>query len=396
MGSENGHPGRIVVIGHANACATQLLRNAVSRRAGATMHVIPWADLLAGRADLRQVVRARDVVRIESPGKDDQVERLLLLAGKPDDAAWTFRIQSLAPDRGRIWWSAVWYHGLCNTLDRITSQLKECPRHQITSEVDDIKTMFDKTATHERLRSSAVPIPPAIGRISGYEHLLDEMRSRGWNSVFVKLAYGSSASGSIAFRTSSSGRLQAFTTVELDGFDPDGEPRMYNTRRIRRLSSSSDIARVVDAIARHVAHAERWIPKAGVNGRTFDLRVLVIAGRPCHTVVRMSRSPMTNLHLLNARSDAAQVRDRCGTESWMRMMASCVAAAGAFPRSLHAGVDLLIAPDFRRHAVLEVNAFGDLLQGAVWNGLDPYDAELAAVFADAPFAASAQRMGVAV
>ena len=46
--------------------------------------------------------------------------------------------------------------------------------------------------------------------------------------------------------------------------------------------------------------------------------------------------------------------------------------------ALYAGIDLLIASDYRRHAVAEVNAFGDLLYGALHNGRDPYAAEIEA------------------
>jgi hypothetical protein len=61
------------------------------------------------------------------------------------------------------------------------------------------------------------------------------------------------------------------------------------------------------------------------------------------------------------------------------MRETCRRAAAHFPRSLHAGLDVLISPDFRRHAVLEVNAFGDLLPGITCDGRDTYADELAAV-----------------
>jgi hypothetical protein len=47
-----------------------------------------------------------------------------------------------------------------------------------------------------------------------------------------------------------------------------------------------------------------------------------------------------------------------------------------FPESLYAGIDLLFSPDFRRQAVIEVNAFGDLLPGVFWQGQETYAAEL--------------------
>jgi hypothetical protein len=49
-----------------------------------------------------------------------------------------------------------------------------------------------------------------------------------------------------------------------------------------------------------------------------------------------------------------------------------------FPGSLYAGVDIAISPNFAEHHVLEVNAFGDLLPGLLHQGLDTYEAEVAA------------------
>jgi glutathione synthase/RimK-type ligase-like ATP-grasp enzyme len=51
-------------------------------------------------------------------------------------------------------------------------------------------------------------------------------------------------------------------------------------------------------------------------------------------------------------------------------------ASSAFPNSLHAGVDLLMTPGYRRRFILEVNAFGDLLRGVSDRGLSTHDAEI--------------------
>ena len=64
--------------------------------------------------------------------------------------------------------------------------------------------------------------------------------------------------------------------------------------------------------------------------------------------------------------------------AWEAARRTCERAAVLFPGSLHAGIDLLITTDYKRHAVLECNAFGDLLYGALHNGRDPYAAEIEA------------------
>src|SRR4029079_6966565 len=100
-------------------------------------------------------------------------------------------------------------------------------------------------------------------------------------------------------------------------------------------------------------------------------------------VVRMSRGPLTNLHLLNQRGPWDDVRARMGDAAWADARRTGEMAVACFPASLYAGIDLLIAADYRRHAVLEVNAFGDLLPGVLWDGMDTYTTEIVAMLTPA-------------
>ena len=248
--------------------------------------------------------------------------------------------------------------------------------------------MFDKPACHARLAAAGVAVPRSVGPVGpvrpvgGFDELRSRMRDAGLRRVFVKPAHGSSASGVVAYRLGGGGREQAVTTVETVW--AGGELRLYNSRRVRTCHDPREIARLIDSLARHRLHAEEWLPKAGIGGRVFDLRVVVIAGEARHVVTRLSRSPLTNLHLLNDRSDPSAVRARMGETAWAAAVGDCERAMACFPGSLHGGVDLLVAGGFRRHAVLEVNAFGDLLPGASWRGMGTYEAEIAAVVGDAP------------
>ncbi|NTW02611.1 MAG: hypothetical protein HGA19_15245 [Oscillochloris sp.] len=89
---------------------------------------------------------------------------------------------------------------------------------------------------------------------------------------------------------------------------------------------------------------------------------------------------MTNLHLLNARGDLRPIIERMGQVAWAAALRSCEAAMACFPASHYAGIDLLIGTDFRRHAILELNAFGDLLPNLLWEGEDTYTSEIRSLF----------------
>jgi glutathione synthase/RimK-type ligase-like ATP-grasp enzyme len=286
-------------------------------------------------------------VRVDSPGEDAEVDRLLRGAAC-----------SSAP--GEIVGTAAAYAGLSSALARLDGRLLNPP--------DDILIMNDKRRCHAVLRDAGVPVPPALPPVHGYASLRGAMRAAGWSRVFVKPAHGSSASGVLALAVAGP-RVVAVTSVETGA---DG--RLYNNLRVRRYEDEAVVARIVDRLAPDGLHVERWFPKAGLADRVLDLRVVVIAGEPSHVVVRTSRTPLTNLHLGNARGEVAAVRAAAGAASWEAAMQSCAAVARCFPRSLHVGVDLMFRSGWRHHAVAEVNAFGDLLPGH-----DTYDAEIAAL-----------------
>jgi hypothetical protein len=369
-----------VILGHPAGRRIELFQRALAELGRPPARVVGYRDLLTDRVRLPEVVPPGAVVRIESPGRDFETERRLIAAG----AAAVGAAGALTPeaaarltfDKGRLRHGRLWYRGLCRLLDQVTAQLAACPPHRLMNHPDDIVAMFDKPRSHARLARHGVPVPPSLGPVASFDALRARMRATGYQRVFVKPRYGSSAAGVVAYRHHR-GHHQATTTVEM--VRQDGELRLYATRRIRTYTAPGEIAALIDALCREGVHVEAWLPKAGIEGRTFDLRVVVIDGVARHTVVRKSRTPMTNLHLLNERGDRDPVVARMGAARWAAAQRACEAAAACFPRSLYAGLDLLITPDFRRHAVLEINAFGDLIPGILHAGRDTYTTEILAL-----------------
>jgi hypothetical protein len=340
---------RLAVVGNPAGRRVTLFA-AAAARAGLPLETYAWRDVLTGGP----VPGFGATVRVDSPGEDAEVDRLLRGSSRP-----------LRP--GEIGGGAAVHAGLRTGLDRIAAG-----GGTLLNPPDDVLTMSDKRRCHAALSEAGLPVPPALPPVAGYASLREAMATAGWSRVFVKPAHGSSASGVLALAVAGR-RIMAVTSVEIG---PDG--RLYNNLRVRRYEDEASVAGIVDRLAPDGLHVERWFPKAGLGDRVLDLRVVVIAGEPSHIVVRTSHTPLTNLHLGNARGDLDAVRAAAGPAAWEAAMRTCAEVARCFPRSLHVGVDLMFRAGWREHAVAEVNAFGDLL-----NGMDTYDREIAALMTGA-------------
>ncbi|MGW0247577.1 STM4014 family protein [Nocardia goodfellowii] len=330
------------------------------RRAGIpAARVVSWLDVLEGRAEFHR----GELVRLDSPGEDPRVERILRDAEDPT----------------RVEGSALWYQRFLAAARGLPAEVR------LLDDPEDLAVLFDKRLCHGVLSDAGVPVPaaPTSGRdapgVRGWVDVRTLMADAGLARVFVKLAHGSSASGVLAIATASGGRIRATTSVRRD---PRGG--LFNSLRVATYSNEAEVGAIVDALAPDGLHIERWLPKAALHGRTADLRVVVVDGRATHAVVRTSRWPMTNLHLGGARGDLAVARTAIGG-NWPEALAICERAAACFPGFSRVGVDLLPAPGWRRFAVGEVNAFGDLLPGLLGfpgsgaESGDAYDAQVAAI-----------------
>ncbi len=374
-------PAPFVIVGNAGNRRVELFQQALIARGLPPARLITYRGLIAGRVTLPEIVEPGSILRIESPGKDSDVERDLLIAGAdvPDAPAFAHisraEVQRLPMEKGLILYPRQWYLGYCQVLSEIERQRALCPPHTLMNHPDDIAIMFDKRICHRRLRETQVAVPRSLQPVGSYEELNSTMRRERCARVFVKLAHSSSASGTVALQVSERQQL-AISTVEM--VETGGEVQLYNSRRLRSYRDTRQIATLINALCCHCVHVEQWLPKAGIDKRTFDLRVVVIGSRVRHVVARLSRGPMTNLHLLNERGNFDAVLARMGAEAWQAASQTCLQAMACFPQSLYAGIDLLISPGYQRHAVLEINAFGDLLPGMVHEGEDTYSAEIAA------------------
>lgn len=323
---------------------------------------LAWRDYLANSERLEEGLAQCDALRIESPGENFEVERALIArGGGPGD---------LEDDPGRLRFQPQWYAGWTDVLADIEEQLSAVP---VMNTPRDIALMFDKYRCQQQLQEAGVPVPDLLSAVDTGGEVFELMNQAGVHRVFVKPRHSSSASGIVALQRQGR-RIRAVTPVEV--VSEGADVKLYNTLRLQTLTDEEDVSFLLEQLTPQRLMVERWFPKAGFDGRTFDLRILVIGGRAHQAVARTSRSPITNLHLGNARGDLEAIREAMGAETWRRLEQRCEQAASCFPNSLYVAVDLLVAPSFQSEAVAEVNAFGDLLPNLFHEGLDTYGAEV--------------------
>ncbi|MFE0382719.1 STM4014 family protein [Streptomyces bungoensis] len=350
-----------VVVGNPGNRRTTMFADAVRAAGHPAPRVLAWRDVLRGR----YAFAPGEFVRIDSPGEDAEVDRLLRDTDDPT----------------RVEGTALWHRRFTAAVREVTAEARRAGA--LTSvDAEEVAVLFDKRRCHARLAAAGVPVPPALtGPVDGWDTLRERLGAARFSRAFVKPAHGSSASGVVALAMAGPGRIRATTSVETA---PDG--RLYNSLRVRHHTSETEVAALVDALVPDGIHVERWLPKASQGGRAADLRVVVVAGRATHAVVRTSRHPMTNLHLGGARGDleAARAAIRAAGGRFADVLDTAEQAAACFPGTLCVGVDILPSTGWRRFTVGEVNAFGDLLPrltglpGSGAEGLDTYAAQVAA------------------
>jgi len=346
--------------------------------------LVPWQWVLENADWQERLEPLPRFLRLESPGRNWQVEKQLLARGalvedEESGRGWNRLasevVSGLAYEPGRVLPMRQWFLGWQEVLADL-NRWAECSG--LTSRwlcpPEDVLCMFDKMSCQRELERAGIPVPPALGMPRNFDELWEAMRSFGSRRIFLKPCHGSSASGVVAVEASRT-ELQAFSTVEL--VDASDGLRMYNQREIRTWRDAAEVRRLVDAVCAERCLAQVWIPKAGIQGGPFDLRVVVIGGRARNIMVRLGRGPMTNSQLLGGKGDVEMLRQRMGEEAWTRMLIQCEQAKlKSFPRSLYAGFDVLVEPDFRTTWILEVNAFGDLLPRNLHEGRETYQWEI--------------------
>jgi hypothetical protein len=362
----------VLLIGSAGGRRTPPLE-AAARRVGLAVEVVDWRDLLEDESSVERCFpparrNGHAWCKIDPPSDDPQaidalIRRGFELANEDMPAPRPLR-------HGELAYMHWWHAGFMSVLQRLEPHLKHL---RLFTSVEQIGTMCDKLKCQQHL-GQRVDSPDLLGEVTSLEAFEAQHPVREFPAVFIKLRYGSSAVGVIALRRHRDGRIRAYSSARFGG---DGA--LYNHLKIAAYAGRDEIGPLVDALAAQGAYAERWIPKPRApiaSDGSYDVRVVAFCGRPRQRVARISRSPMTNLHLGNRRAAPHWL-----TARQVAILESTVAeAAASFGASLTIGFD--VVTHARRAYVLEANAFGDLLPGLEFDGASTFDDQVRRVQRD--------------
>lgn len=321
------------------------------------VEVVPWRVVVArdGNLDDLPAFDRPALVRLESPGRDFEVTKLLLQAGAratPAEAGTTWL--ALPYQKGQLVRPALLYRGFCRVLKGLRRAFDARPHLRPLACPLAVAEFFDKNATSVRLNAAGIPTPPSLKPPPTPKRLLAALRTRRFPTAYVKLNTGSSASSIAVVHPLDERPWGISSVVCLDG-------GFCSTRRLCR-HEGDELHALLRFLLDEDACVQRGIPMAQIDGQNFDVRVVVVYGEPAFVVFRLSSQPMTNLHLGGRRGRFDTCRACIPTRAWLDGLDHCAEAARLYDCAM-VGIDLLFERGYPRHYLLEVNAFGDFFPG---------------------------------
>lgn len=277
----------------------------------------------------------------------------------------------------------AWDSCVLDRLDVLVSQyrndlaaISQTPGASYLNHPRAILDLLDKRRCKQRLAQAGLPVTQTLaglpaaqgpdqlsptqagppGAPANSSQLLEAMKSQGIFQVFLKPVWGSGAAGTAAFRYQPrTGRMALYTCALRDPVSS----RLLNTKRLRCFTEPREILDLLDGLLALDCLVERWYSKADHEGCSYDLRAVVQEGRLDFLLARLSKGPITNLHLNNHPLDASELNLPEHVLSHIDRL--CKKAVSCYPGLTCAGIDILLEHGSLRPRIIEMNGQGDLL-----------------------------------
>ncbi len=252
-------------------------------------------------------------------------------------------------------------------LDKLAKAADAC-KIEYFNHPSAIAELLDKRACKKKLKQNGLPVTESLeaaeeevpNRLS-VETLLEMMERCGIHQVFIKPVNGSGAAGVSAFRWQPrTGRMMLYTcSLEQEGID------LVNTKRLRRFSKPGETVSLLNRLLSLDCIVERWYAKEEYEGYSYDLRAVVQENEVDFLLARLSKGPITNLHLNNHPMEAGMLGLPAPVLDSVEEI--CRKAMGCFTGLRSAGIDILLEKGSLKPRIIEMNAQGDLIYQDIYH-----------------------------
>ncbi|MDO5349593.1 MAG: STM4014 family protein [Lachnospiraceae bacterium] len=245
------------------------------------------------------------------------------------------------------------------------ARCQEACRVQFFNHPMDILALLDKRGCKDTLSQAGLSITETVGGqepMENIDQLLAAMESGRIYQVFIKPVHGSGAAGIAAFRFQpKTGQMVLYTCA----MEEPSSRELVNTKRLRRFSHRQQIVPLLNRLLELDCIVERWYAKAEQDGFSYDLRAVMQDGKLDFLLARLSKGPITNLHLNNHPLPAKELKlPEAVTEE---ITALCRNAMECYPGLKSAGIDLLLEKGSLRPRIIEMNGQGDLIYQDIYH-----------------------------
>lgn len=237
--------------------------------------------------------------------------------------------------------------------------LESLPFKAFLNKPQDIIKLLDKRQCKYVLMKNDLAVTHMYDiRVNNANELLSYMADNRISQVFIKPVIGSGAAGVTALRYAAKRNKLVIYTCALyrDG-------KLYNTKKLRRIEDREALV-LIDELLCLDCIVEKWHTKAKHEGYNYDLRVIIQDGEIDFVQPRLSKGPITNLHLNNhtVSFESLKLDEDVIQDVWE----ICKKAATCFDGLSSIGIDVLI--DGRKKPyIVEMNAQGDLMHKDIEN-----------------------------
>lgn len=279
-------------------------------------------------------------------------------------------------------WSDGHLSGLNDLVDSYRNDLKalekEASVSQFLNPPRELMELLNKIRCKHVLHEAGLPVTQSLGAdIGDSETLLSRMKEMRIFSVFIKPVSGSGAAGVTAFRVQPrTGRMAAYSCAAPDPafFKAESStafrPPLINTKKLHTFTEPAEILIFLDSLLSLGCIVERWYPKADFQGWSYDMRAVCQYGALDFLLARLSKGPVTNLHLNNHPLEASRLMLPEGVIPAIEEL--CQRALGCYPGLRSAGIDILLEKGSLKPRIIEMNGQGDLLYQDIYDKNEIY------------------------